>query len=209
MQTLGSRIKAIRTSEKLKQADFAKRVLVSASYISKVESNKEVPSDIFIKLLSLEFNVSYEWLKNGTGERELSSLSDFDTRTDSGNIVKFEFMNQKLVEYLKKIDGEELKLVVNIISYFQSSLINEDFIDKEKRILYLENLEKIIKTLEITFSKAHTLCSLKDSPNDYKALLSFSSSANEYIYDVNNSIRNILNLYVEQILKENLSFKVF
>ncbi len=42
-----------------------KKVLVSSSYISKVEAGKEIPSDIFLKLISLEFGISYDWLKTG------------------------------------------------------------------------------------------------------------------------------------------------
>ena len=70
METIGSRIKFIRKKENLRQIDFASRVLVSASYISKVESGKQIPSNIFVKLIALEFNISYEWLKDGKGEAD-------------------------------------------------------------------------------------------------------------------------------------------
>jgi len=87
--SIGERIKMIRKESGLKQIDFAKRVLVTSSYISKVESNKEIPSDIFVKLIALEFNVSYEWLKDGTGNMNLDKKrhdyfernSNFDQHT--------------------------------------------------------------------------------------------------------------------------------
>ena len=72
MNTIGSRIKYLRKQIGLKQIDFANRVLVSASYISKVESDKELPSNIFTKLVALEFNISYEWLKDGIGDMQLN-----------------------------------------------------------------------------------------------------------------------------------------
>lgn len=71
MNTIGDRMKLIRKEEGLKQSDFADRVLVSASYISKVESNKEIPSEIFTKLVSLEFHISYAWLKDGSGDMHI------------------------------------------------------------------------------------------------------------------------------------------
>ena len=43
-------------------------MLVSASYISKVESGKEVPSEMFLKLVSLEFGASHDWLISGIGK---------------------------------------------------------------------------------------------------------------------------------------------
>lgn len=85
METIGSRMKFIRKKENLKQVDFAKRVLVSASYISKVESGKEIPSDIFVKLVSLEFGISYKWLKDGDGDIQIEreALDYFERNTDS------------------------------------------------------------------------------------------------------------------------------
>ncbi len=49
MEHIGTRVKELRQKEGLKQIDFAKKVLVSSSYISKVEAGKEIPSDIFLK----------------------------------------------------------------------------------------------------------------------------------------------------------------
>jgi len=45
MEHIGERIKIIRKMYNIKQKEFAERVSVSASYISKVESGKEVPTE--------------------------------------------------------------------------------------------------------------------------------------------------------------------
>ncbi len=72
--TLGECIKTVRKVHKEKQKDFAKRLFVSASYISKMEQDKEVPTDMFLKLLSYEYNVSFEHLIRVKRNAELWSL---------------------------------------------------------------------------------------------------------------------------------------
>ena len=69
---LGERIRKVRKDCSITQGKFAERMLVSASYISKIESGKELPSDIFLKLMSLEFDVSLDWLRTGEGTKKIN-----------------------------------------------------------------------------------------------------------------------------------------
>lgn len=62
---LGERIKQIRKIHKLSQVDFAKSLGVTSSYISKIEKGFESTSDTFLKLVSCNFKVSFEYLKTG------------------------------------------------------------------------------------------------------------------------------------------------
>ena len=55
MDTIGDKIRSIRKKAKLTQAEFGERLTVSESYISMVEAGKEIPSDMLIRLISLEF----------------------------------------------------------------------------------------------------------------------------------------------------------
>ena len=55
MDTIGEKIRSIRKKAKLTQAEFGERLTVSGSYISMVEAGKEIPSDMLIRLISLEF----------------------------------------------------------------------------------------------------------------------------------------------------------
>lgn len=56
MDTIGDKIRSIRKKAKLTQAEFGERLTVSESYISMVEAGKEIPSDMLIRLISLEFD---------------------------------------------------------------------------------------------------------------------------------------------------------
>ena len=55
MDTIGEKIRSIRKKAKLTPAEFGERLTVSGSYISMVEAGKEIPSDMLIRLISLEF----------------------------------------------------------------------------------------------------------------------------------------------------------
>ena len=208
MNNIGERIQELRKSKKLTQAEFGKMFGVTHAHISSIERGKENPSEMFMLFIIEKLGVDETWLR--TGEGEMYSISNFDTRTDSGNITKFELMNQNLVNYLSNTKGDELKIIINIISYFQSSLINNNFTDKEKRILYLKDLERIVKTLDVTFANANGLSVLKEKSENYKTLLAFSTKANIGISEINSAIKSILNLYIElYITNEKLNFKVF
>lgn len=74
-QTIGERIKEVRASKGVTQAEFASKLFVTPSYISKVESDKEVPTNMFLKLVSYEYKVSYKWLTTGEEEIWQQSLS--------------------------------------------------------------------------------------------------------------------------------------
>ena len=59
MDTLGMRIRKVRKMYNLRQKDFADRLFVSAAYISMLEADKEHPTDMLLKLISLDFNISF------------------------------------------------------------------------------------------------------------------------------------------------------
>ena len=52
MGTLGHRIKEIRSEQSLTQQQFADSISVSRPFISRVEADKENPSDSLLKLIS-------------------------------------------------------------------------------------------------------------------------------------------------------------
>lgn len=65
--TIGMRIRKIRKSRKLTQKEFANMMCISQSHLSYVELGKEKPSNRFLKLLSLQLDISPEWIMTGEG----------------------------------------------------------------------------------------------------------------------------------------------
>ncbi len=120
--SLGSRIKQVRKTANMKQKDFAERLTVSPSYISKVETDKEIPTDMLLKLIALEFDVSFGWLKDGKGEPTLSK-SEYDY-FERDSLENFHSWNinalSKAVEFLQASSPTEMDVFINgLISHIQ------------------------------------------------------------------------------------------
>lgn len=157
METIGSRLKLIRKNEKLTQTDFATRVLVSASYISKVESGKEIPSDIFIKLVALEFKTSYEWLKDGKGEMQIHETTyDYFERNTYALPETFSKNISALNEHIKVLLQSNRvfrEICLDEICVDVLDILKLEMLDNEKDLLieilseYLANLEDLIERL--------------------------------------------------------------
>lgn len=62
------RIKAIRKSQNLTQADFASRLGIKGNTVACYETGSRIPSDAIIKAICREFDVSEKWLRTGDGE---------------------------------------------------------------------------------------------------------------------------------------------
>ena len=78
METIGERIKKLRTSDELNSTleKFGERVGVTKTAISKIEKNERNTTDQMFKSICREFNVNPEWLRNGTGDMFLELDED-------------------------------------------------------------------------------------------------------------------------------------
>jgi transcriptional regulator with XRE-family HTH domain len=74
--TINERIKHLRTSLQMSQAEFAKAIFISNGYIAELESANRKVNDRIIRLMSLTFGVSETWLKNGTGNMFFTNPSE-------------------------------------------------------------------------------------------------------------------------------------
>ncbi len=78
--SVGSRIKKVRELNNLTQKEFSEIICVTQSYISRVETDKETPTDMLIKLISLQFNISYAWLMDNSGDMDAFKGYDYFDR---------------------------------------------------------------------------------------------------------------------------------
>lgn len=115
--SLKERIKALIKSEGIKQVEFASKLNVDASYVSKLLSNKSnsLPSDRLLDDICRKFNVNKEWLINGTGDMYNSLSSEEEFAFLMGTIAASDNPQLKaLIDVLSKIDNEEdLDLILN------------------------------------------------------------------------------------------------
>lgn len=66
MDTLGDRLRGLRAEHEITQAELAENIFVSESYIALIESDKRNPSTEIISKLSDYFEVSTDYLLNGS-----------------------------------------------------------------------------------------------------------------------------------------------
>ena len=122
--TVGERIKQIRKTKKITQKEMSDRVCVTQSYISRVETDKEIPTDMLMKLISLEFNVSYDWLKWGKGEIDISNETYFDLQSAS-ELRRYNIKNiNKFLDFLEKNSSPAIDICITgiisgIVSMFE------------------------------------------------------------------------------------------
>ena len=182
----------------IKQKEFAERVSVSASYISKVESGKEIPTDMLLKLIALDFKVSLDWLRNGIGEIKENSKG-FDTVTDEGLKAKYQTMQDFLEKQIAEQTGENLKNIVQAYSHFVS-LVTMPGLDEENQRNYLEALCGINNVLEQITYNSYMLKSVSDS--NYKALLQHKTKVDTGISKIDEGIKKALSCYLVQYGKD-------
>ena len=74
--TINERIKHLRTTLQMSQAEFAKAIFISNGYIAELEGANRKVNDRIIHLISLTFGVSEVWLKYGTGNMFFTTPSE-------------------------------------------------------------------------------------------------------------------------------------
>lgn len=185
MEEIGKRIKLLRNTIGMKQIDFAKRVLVSSSYISKIESGKETPSEIFVKLIALEFNISYEWLRNGSGDMDIKkNVHDYFERDSQENkmIPAFLYDFSMAIENLNSPDNNFRALNINGILLEITGILKAELPESKKDLLleitasYVGELRDFVERLKDIETKSNT----------------WEDVSNYYINATMKSIRNLL-----------------
>lgn len=83
-QTVNERVKLLRTSLRLTQAEFASDLKISSSLVSKIEQGEE-PSSSTIDAIINVFQVDEDWILHGKGELRYTKpvKREFDPATDT------------------------------------------------------------------------------------------------------------------------------
>lgn len=70
---IGLRIKNLREERGFSQGELARQVGVTQPTVSDWENNKTEPTVDNLRILAVEFDVFFEWLATGRGERRFAS----------------------------------------------------------------------------------------------------------------------------------------
>lgn len=145
MNGMGDRIKCIRKIRNVTQTVFAKELGISQAYVSKLEQDKENPSDLLLKFIAYRYCINLEWLKTGTGDIENREGLGKEDSVNSLHMYTYE-----LEKIYNKFTDTQIHQITNSIWYFTSiieKIGNSKNLKPKQTIEYIENLEKIYRYL--------------------------------------------------------------
>lgn len=139
---IAERLRLLRRYLNLTQDEFANRLGKSLRTIQNWESGQTVPNDKTLRLISLTFGVSYEWLKTGKGEMWERIPAEIQI-----SIIK------DIIRELKKIEKEyNIDIPPDLFAKAVESIyeeVTEEFANEEERKkLIKRSIGKIIKLSE-------------------------------------------------------------
>lgn len=182
MDTIGNRIKLLRETRKESQKDFAEKVCVSPSYLSRVEHDKEKPTDMLLKLISLEFDCSLWWLREGLGSMNYIKDGDYFDRDNSdafrlgainncsnlllflstnkdkpGTYRQIDFIIGIINDFLKNDNNSKATLMIEILSDHCASFLSVIDAMKKKDSNYIDISHVLETDAKDTFEKIEEL----------------------------------------------------
>lgn len=124
------RIKRIRSENHLSMESFGKKIGISKSSVSLLESGKNSPSDQTILLICREFSINEEWLRTGNGEMLIDYPEDeiaklvTDLLMDGQDNTLYSMILSIMTVYKKSSPAAQAAL---------NDLIDSVYIDMQKR----------------------------------------------------------------------------
>ena len=104
MDSISSRMKAVREALKLSQRDFCKGIYLSQSFYAKIETGARKSNDRVNELISNKYNVNKEWLITGKGSMFSASPPDVEL--------------EQLVGIIKELDPLFREYIIRQIKLF-------------------------------------------------------------------------------------------
>ena len=101
MESINNRIAWCVKDSGLTKTDFAARINISQSFISRLVSGEKLPSDRTIADICREFNISEVWLRTGAGEPHMERDKD-----------------EEFLEIMEKINISDDDLIKRIIKAY-------------------------------------------------------------------------------------------
>ena len=125
---MNERIKELRERLGMSQTEFAESLNLKRNSISLIEVGKRNPSDRTILDICNKFDVSEDWLRNGTGEVFLETPSStMEQLRREFNLDEFDF--NLVYEYLK-LGGEQRKAVRDFFYRVIEAEENVDYVSE-------------------------------------------------------------------------------
>lgn len=107
MNSVGARIKSIRKQYGLTQEELGKLLGVQNAAISKMETDRVVPTDASLKLICATYHINYLWLTKGEGQ--MMEALDTDALVEKYMVGESEWAKSVMKSFAKLPDEEWYK----------------------------------------------------------------------------------------------------
>lgn len=114
MEQLSERIRELIRVRRKKKAEFARALNVSQAFVSQMCSGERMPSDRTIADICREFDVSEEWLRNGTGPMFVEKTRDEELAEFFGHVLARDDFKQRLLAALSRLDESEWAMLEQV-----------------------------------------------------------------------------------------------
>lgn len=139
MESICIRIKELRKELEMSQVAFANELGVTNAHISKIEKGKTVPSEALIKLISKEYQVNENWLKNGVEPIFIYDLVEKTEEQLSDSTVKFSKLLQS--------DSDIIRYIASDLKLCFSNITDVEGLEEETKIEYLTLLKEMLNIM--------------------------------------------------------------
>lgn len=182
METIGDRIKKIRTLKNLTQEEFASKLDVSKQTISGIEKNRNFFSQASLQKLVSSLNVNLNYVVSGIGEPFLDdfkiedsfSASDFDADTPLKTIGK-RFRHFMASNKLNNLELHQLTGIaenkINDICLYNKLPQTSELIQLKKKFAFLSLDWLLFDTISYSFNNSPSFT--KDEIEKLKQLVKF------------------------------------
>jgi transcriptional regulator with XRE-family HTH domain len=136
LAAIGSRLKEIRKSLKLKQPEFSAKLGVSQSFLSGVEQGSLKPSFQLLLSLYTIYNVNINWLL--TGDEDIFSTSESSEKKRDIDFGIFQKETEELLYLVENVDFVRFHLLEELAGF---------------KSRYKEKIDEHLKNKELTHMK--------------------------------------------------------
>lgn len=109
---IGERLKEVRKDKGLNQTDFANSINISQGLITDMERGKKQPTERTLQDICRVYNVSYEWLTTGEGEKYISMTEEEKLKARISEIMQGQDDFAKALMFkVAHLDAEQIKTI--------------------------------------------------------------------------------------------------
>ena len=113
MQEIAERITKVIKDKAKTKTEFAEKLNISQSFVSRLASGEKEPSDRTIADICREFDVNEDWLRTGRGDPYIQLSRDEELAQFFGNVMKGEDpdFRRRLLSVMSRLTTDEWALL--------------------------------------------------------------------------------------------------